>query len=86
MPEGARIFWVADVYDALTRMRPYKAAWTPEDALAELLGQAGRQFDPAVVRAAMEVLTTPSPVSMLADRTGAADEAGKRAFGTRTLH
>ncbi|THF87172.1 diguanylate cyclase [Deinococcus sp. KSM4-11] len=59
IPEGARIFSVADVYDALTSARPYKAAWTPEEALSELVAQTGRQFDPEVVRAAVEVLTLP---------------------------
>lgn len=57
IPEGARIFSVADVYDALTSQRPYKAAWTHQEALAELTSQAGRQFDPEVVRAAIAELT-----------------------------
>ncbi|UQN08404.1 HD domain-containing phosphohydrolase [Deinococcus sp. QL22] len=59
IPVGARIFSVADVYDALTSERPYKAAWTSQEALSELISQAGHQFDPEIVRAAVEVLISP---------------------------
>lgn len=51
IPLSARIFAVCDVYDALISERPYKQAWTPEDAALEIGGQSGRQFDPEVVRA-----------------------------------
>ncbi len=51
IPLSARIFSVCDVYDTLTSVRPYKPAWSHEDALTELQAQAGRQFDPAVVQA-----------------------------------
>jgi PAS domain S-box-containing protein/putative nucleotidyltransferase with HDIG domain len=50
IPLLARIFSVADVYDALISQRPYKAAWSPEQARAELVKQAGQQFDPEVVQ------------------------------------
>lgn len=56
IPLVARIVAVADVYDALTHRRAYKAAWPRDAALAELAAQAGRQFDPAVVREALAVL------------------------------
>jgi len=36
VPVEARIVMVADIFDALTSKRPYKAAWTVEEALAEL--------------------------------------------------
>lgn len=62
IPLLARIFAVCDVYDALISQRPYKRAWTPEQALAELLAQRGQQFDAAVVDAfAGEVQKCPSP-------------------------
>ena len=51
IPLLARIFSVADVYDALTSERPYKKAWTHEDAVAELVKQRGAQFDPDLVDA-----------------------------------
>jgi len=50
-PPSARIVAVADVFDALTHTRPYKVAWPTAEAVAEIAGQAGRQFDPAVVAA-----------------------------------
>ncbi|WP_104992498.1 HD domain-containing phosphohydrolase [Deinococcus sp. NW-56] len=56
IPLVARIVAVADVYDALTHRRAYKAAWPQEQALAELTAQIGWQFDPAVVREALVVL------------------------------
>ncbi len=51
IPPAGRIVAVADVYDALTHARPYKAAWPAADAVAEIARQAGRQFDPQVVAA-----------------------------------
>lgn len=51
IPLGARIFSVCDVYDALTSVRPYKAAWSHEDAIAEIEQQSGKQFDRNVVNA-----------------------------------
>ena len=51
IPLSARIVSVADVYDALTSVRPYKRPWSHEEALAFLEEQSGRQFDPGVVAA-----------------------------------
>jgi putative two-component system response regulator len=51
IPLAGRIVAVADVFDALTHERPYKDAWPVDKAVDEVLGQAGRQFDPAVVDA-----------------------------------
>ena len=51
IPLAGRIVAVADVFDALTSNRPYKEAWSVEDALDEIDRQAGHQFDPQVVRA-----------------------------------
>jgi putative two-component system response regulator len=51
IPIAGRIVAVADVFDALTHERPYKAAWSTAEALAEMTGQAGRHFDPAVLEA-----------------------------------
>ncbi|PZP92445.1 MAG: two-component system response regulator [Variovorax paradoxus] len=49
IPLEARIVAIADVFDALTSVRPYKAAWSVEDAVALLEREAGKQFDPALV-------------------------------------
>jgi ribonuclease P protein subunit RPR2 len=51
IPLGARIFAVADALDAMTTDRPYRPAVPWDDAVAEIVGQAGKQFDPAVVDA-----------------------------------
>jgi putative two-component system response regulator len=55
IPMVGRIVAVADVFDALTHSRPYKAAWTTGDALAEMSIQSGRQFDPQVLDVFLEV-------------------------------
>ncbi|MBF0124580.1 MAG: two-component system response regulator [Magnetococcales bacterium] len=49
IPLGARIVAVADVFDALTTERPYKQAWSVEQALAMLHKEAGHHFDPQLV-------------------------------------
>jgi diguanylate cyclase (GGDEF)-like protein len=51
IPLGARILAVANVYSALLRPRPYRAAYSPDEALAEIEARAGTQFDPAVLTA-----------------------------------
>jgi putative nucleotidyltransferase with HDIG domain len=57
IPEAARIFAVADVYDALTSDRPYRNAWGELEALHYIATQAGRHFDPAVVRTFVALMT-----------------------------
>jgi response regulator RpfG family c-di-GMP phosphodiesterase len=54
IPLGARIFAVADSLDAMTSDRPYRRAGTWRWASAEIVGEAGNQFDPAVTRAFQE--------------------------------
>ncbi|MCD0166826.1 HD-GYP domain-containing protein [Deinococcus sp. 12RED42] len=49
IPLLARIFSVCDVFDALTSARPYKPAWSVQDAVGELTRQAGQGLDPEVV-------------------------------------
>lgn len=49
IPIEGRIVAVCDVFDALTNDRPYKKAWTMEDALAEIIKGRGAHFDPQVV-------------------------------------
>jgi len=48
---GARIFAIADTYDAMTTDRPYRKALTDQDAREEIARCCGSQFDPAVVEA-----------------------------------
>ena len=51
VPLGARVFAVADAFDAMTSNRPYRRALPVEKAREEILGNAGSQFDPKVVEA-----------------------------------
>ncbi len=51
IPLVARIVAVADVFDALMSLRPYKKPWALEDAYAYLENQRGLHFDPRLVDA-----------------------------------
>ncbi len=59
IPLSARITAVADVYDALTHARPYKAPWSAAQAQAYIIERSGTQFDPAVVESFLRVLQAP---------------------------
>lgn len=56
IPLGARIVAVCDVYGALISSRPYREAFTKEDAVAEMKRMTGTQFDPNVVAAFITAL------------------------------
>jgi diguanylate cyclase (GGDEF)-like protein len=56
IPLGARVISVCDAYDAMVSDRPYRAALSHAEALAELRRCAGTQFDPAVVRAFVDTV------------------------------
>jgi len=62
IPISCRIVAVADVFDALTNNRPYKHAWTREDAIAEICSQRGTQFDPGVVDVFLDLYANASAV------------------------
>ncbi|MCC6297933.1 MAG: HD domain-containing protein [Anaerolineales bacterium] len=49
IPLPARLFAVIDVFDALTSARPYRNAWSQEDAIRYIESQSGKHFDPRVV-------------------------------------
>jgi HD-GYP domain-containing protein (c-di-GMP phosphodiesterase class II) len=49
IPLLARIFSVADTWDALRSSRPHRPAWSKEDARKYIRDQAGKAFDPQVV-------------------------------------
>jgi two-component system response regulator RpfG len=51
IPLCARIVAVADVYDALTSVRPYKPAWASDKAFEHIASQANHHFDPRLVDA-----------------------------------
>lgn len=49
IPLVGRITALADVFDALTSVRPYKKAWSIEDSVALITEESGKQFDPVLV-------------------------------------
>lgn len=65
IPLAGRICALADVYDALTSRRPYKAPWSIRRAVSEIRGQAGRQFDPVVTGAFLDVILERKKVSLV---------------------
>lgn len=56
IPLGARIVAVADAYDAMTSVRPYRAGLPKDEALGRLWQARGTQFDPDAVEAFADVM------------------------------
>ncbi len=73
IPLLARILAVADVYDALTSARSYRAAWSAAQAQAYIVEQAGRQFDPRIVRAWVRLVSPQAPAPDLQPAAAGAD-------------
>ncbi len=57
IPLAARIFAVVDVYDALTSDRPYRRAWSKEDAIRYIQEQSGKYFYPDAVTAFIQLVS-----------------------------
>lgn len=55
IPLAGRVVAIVDVFDALTNERPYKSAWSLDQAIDEIARQEGHQFDPEIVRAFLDV-------------------------------
>ena len=56
IPIAARLFAVADVWDALTSDRPYREAWSESEVRAYIQEQSSASFDPQVVRVFLDLL------------------------------
>ncbi len=56
IPLVGRITAICDVFDALTSPRPYKRAWSVEEAVAEIETRSGTYFDPALVVRFLDIL------------------------------
>ena len=63
IPLTARVLCVADVYDALTSVRSYKRAFTHDEAMEIMRQDVGKQFDPALYEAFVEVMRTAVPAT-----------------------
>jgi putative two-component system response regulator len=55
IPLQGRIMAIADVYDALVSLRPYKEAFTNEEAVHIIVAKSGSHFDPKIVEVFLEV-------------------------------
>jgi len=75
IPLAARIFAIADSFDAMTSDRPYRSAMTTEEAVAEILAGSGTQFDPICVEA-FEALADDDDRFVLAGRARTPSFAG----------
>lgn len=56
IPLSGRIVAVADAFDALTTARPYKQAWSFDEAMGEVTDLSGVAYDPEVVEAFVDVM------------------------------
>lgn len=56
IPIAARIFAVADVWDAIRSDRPYNKAWQREEAVKYFVEQSGQHFDPRVVNVFLKLI------------------------------
>jgi putative nucleotidyltransferase with HDIG domain len=56
IPLSARIFAVADVWDALSYDRPYNKAWPREKIIQYLIDETGKHFDPQIVNIFLELV------------------------------
>ncbi|HEU4621585.1 MAG TPA: HD domain-containing phosphohydrolase [Burkholderiaceae bacterium] len=65
IPLEARIVSVVDAYDVMTSGRVYRRASSREEAIAELTFMAGRQFDPTIVEAFLQLLSNRLTVDQL---------------------
>jgi len=67
IPLGARIITICDSFRAMLSERPYKRSMPLCDALAELRGCAGTQFDPALVEVFCAIVESKATAERLPD-------------------
>jgi HD-GYP domain-containing protein (c-di-GMP phosphodiesterase class II) len=61
IPQAARLFAVADVWDALLSNRPYRPGWPSEKVLAHIRSLSGTHFDPQAVEVFFQVMDGQGP-------------------------
>jgi putative two-component system response regulator len=67
IPLGARIIAISDSYDSMTSDRPYRKPLSSGDAKAELMKNAGKQFDPKLVSLFLDVLKEMEEIFLVKD-------------------
>jgi putative nucleotidyltransferase with HDIG domain len=81
IPLESRIITCCDSWNAMRTTRPYRNAMAHSLAVEELVGNAGRQFDPRVVEALLDVVGRDAPADAVpASLDGAPDPGGSPAF------
>jgi putative nucleotidyltransferase with HDIG domain len=80
IPLFARIIAVADAFDAMVSARPYRASLGRASAIGILEREAGRQFDPRVVRSLISILPAPVRVRMMVPLFGLLGRLGQDAL------
>jgi response regulator RpfG family c-di-GMP phosphodiesterase len=60
IPIAARLFSLVHKYDSLTTSHPYRSACSKEQALEHIKDQAGKQFDPVIVKVFLKMMETKS--------------------------
>ncbi len=83
IPLAARLFAVADVWDALRSNRPYRAGWPPERVLEHLASLSGTHFDPQAVAAFLQMMAADWPV--MAEGAGAWEHARRASADPDTV-
>ncbi|NKN36812.1 response regulator [Agrobacterium sp. a22-2] len=79
IPIEARIAAVADVFEALCSERPYKKAWSVDDAYQHILANSGLHFDPRCVDAFIH--QWPAISALMAEQADAEPESGPSPSG-----
>ena len=68
IPLEARILTIADAFDAMTSLRPYRAPLSYKEAIEELKRYAGKQFDTKLVEVFLPIALSSSPEELLVGR------------------
>jgi len=78
IPQSGRIAALADVFDALTSVRPYKKAWTVEAAVGYIEENSGKHFDPNLVEVFLRELPSIEVIrERFAEPDDGRDQAGR---------
>lgn len=67
IPFACRILSVVDAFDAMTNDRIYRQAMSPQEALVEIIINAGKQFDPQVANLLIEIIASEDESLVLED-------------------